>query len=294
MTRNPMMKTAVAAAVLLAASGLALSSAGPGAAPAQAGKTAVLEYKMPAGRVLTYQTKSEMGTAMEVMGQSMDSTTTQSSTFRFASKGPKGKDLLLGVTVDDMTMSVTGAQGDMSPDLSPLKGKSFDLVLSPLGSEIDVTGAEALEYSIASETRNLGNEFKQFFPDMPGKPVKIGDTWPSNVSIEERMSALTVRIDLQYVNTLEGFEAVDGMECARIGARMTGTISGSGNQMGQDVTFTGTTKGQDVYHFAVKEGVFVKAVSESTAEIAVDVPAAGMSIPMTQSTKGEVKLAAKN
>ena len=105
---------------------------------------------------------------------------------------------------------------------------------------------------------------------------------------------VTVRIDLQYVNTLEGFEAVDGMECARIGARMTGTISGSGNQMGQDVTFTGTTKGQDVYHFAVKEGVFVKAVSESTAEIAVDVPAAGMSIPMTQSTKGEVKLAAKN
>jgi hypothetical protein len=82
------------------------------------------------------------------------------------------------------------------------------------------------------------------------------------------------------------------MECARISAQVTGTITGSGNQMGQDLTFSGTSKGKDVWYFAVKEGIYVKAVSESTSEISIDVAAAGMTMPMTQTSKSEVKLTA--
>jgi hypothetical protein len=286
-----LMREIALAAFLLATLGPALSAAGPASAPAA--KATVLEYKMPKGRVLTYQNKSEEAQVMEVMGQSMDTSTTGTSTVTFTSKDRKDKNFLLGVTIADMAVSITGAQGDMSPDLSSVKGKSFDMVLSPLGSEVDVSGAEAITYAIASETRNLASGFKVFFPDMPGKPVNIGDTWPSTDSIVETTGSLTIRIDIQNANTLEGFETVDGMECARISAQATGTISGSGNQMGQDLTFTGTTKGKTVYYFAVKEGCYVKATSESTNEVSIDVPAAGMSIPMTQRSKGEVKLTAK-
>lgn len=286
-----LMKGLALAAFLLATLGPALSVAGPASAPAA--KATVLEYKMPKGHVLTYQNRSEQDQVMEIMGQSMDSKTLGSGAITFAAKGLKEKNFLLGVTIDEMSVSITGAQGDMSPDMSSLKGKSFDMVLSPLGSEVDVSGAEAITYSIATETRNLASGFKAFFPDMPGKPVRIGDTWPSTSSVVETTGSLTIKVDIQYVNTLEGFETVDGMDCARVSTQMTGTISGSGNQMGQDVTFTGTTKGKDVYHFAVKEGCLVKQASESTAEMAIEVPAAGMSIPMTQSSKSEVKLTAK-
>jgi len=259
-------------------------------APAPA-KAVVLEYKMPTGRTLTYQSKSEEGRVMEVQGQSMDTQTTGTSTFTYKAKGVKDKNFLLGVTVDDIAITMTSsAQGDMSPDVSGVKGKSFDMVLSPLGSEVDVSGAEALTFTIATETSNLSSGFKLFFPDLPGKPVKIGDTWPATAVTEEKTGSVTVKVDLQYVHTLEGFESVDGMECARISSQVTGTVTGAGNQMGQDLTFSGTTKGKDLWFFAVKEGIFVKTTSESTAEMSIDV--AGMTIPMTQTSKSEVKLTA--
>jgi hypothetical protein len=279
-----LIKRAAFAAGLAAAVGLAVWAAA----------TTVLEYKMPKGRALTYESKSEQAQVMTVMGQSVDTNTTSASTFTFTPKGSKDKNFLLGVTVDDMSASVTSSQGDMSPDLSSVKGKSFDMVLSPLGAEVDVSGAEAITYSVATEERNIASGFKTFFPDLPGKPIKVGDTWPSSVGVEEKMTSMTIRIDLQNVNTLEGFEKIDGTECARISAQVTGTISGSGSQMGQDLTFSGSVKGKDTYYFAVKEGFYVKASSESTSEISIDVPAQSMTIPMTQTTKSEVKLTKKS
>jgi hypothetical protein len=83
------------------------------------------------------------------------------------------------------------------------------------------------------------------------------------------------------------------VECARIAAQVTGTISGSGSQQGMDLTFAGTSKGKDVYYFAVKDGCYVKAASESTTEMSIDVPAQGMSIPVNQTSKSEVTLAGK-
>ncbi len=121
------------------------------------------------------------------------------------------------MTLDDIVVTVTSsAQGDLSPDMASVKGKSFNMVLSPLGSEVDVAGAEALTYEMGGESRNLSSGFKTFFPDLAGKPVKIGDTWPSSSSVEEKTGSMVITVDLQNVNTLEGFETVDGMECARI------------------------------------------------------------------------------
>ena len=275
------------AAILMLAGGTFLASA----APQAPGKAVVLEYKMPAGRALTYQGKSEEAQVMEIQGQSMETHTGGTNTFTFKAKGPKDKNLLLGVTIDDIAVTVTSsAQGDMSPDMNSIKGKSFDMVLSPLGSEVDVSGAEAISYDMAGETRNLGSGFKTFFPDLAGKPVKIGDTWPSSSSVEEKTGSMNIKVDLQNVNTLEGFETVDGMECAKISSDVTGTISGTGNQGGMDLTFSGTSKGKDVWYFAVKEGIYVKGTSESTTQMSIDVPAASMSIPATQTSKSEVKL----
>ena len=303
MSKNTLNKAILAASVvaLILAAGAAPASPTVREAPsasvasAPAADSAVLEYKMPKGRASTYLIKAEEAQVMEVMGQSMDSNTTSTGTFAFKSKGLKEKNLLLGVTIDDLVITMTsGAQGDMSPDLSSVKGKSFDMVISPLGTDVDVSGAEAITYDMAGDTRNLSSGFKTFFPVLPGKRIKIGETWPSTSSIEEKSSSMNVRIDIQNVNTLEGFETIDGLECARISTQATGTISGSGSQMGQDLTFTGTTKGKDVWYFAVKEGLYVKATSEMTSEMSIDVAAANMSIPMTQTSKSEVKLTGKS
>ena len=68
---------------------------------------------------------------------------------------------------------------------------------------------------------------------------------------------------------------------------------GSGSQQGMDMTFAGTTKGKETWYFAMKEGLFIKSTSETTTEMSIDVPAAGMTIPATATAKAEVKLTAK-
>lgn len=293
MTKNSITRRSVLAAAVI----LALAAAVPAASTPQAkpGAAVVLEYKMPAGRSLTYQNKSEQAQIMEVQGQAMDTQVANTSTVTFKSKGPKDQNLLLAVTIDDITASVTNSmQGDMSPDLAAVKGKSFDMVLSPLGAEVDVTGAEAITFSVAGESQSVASEFKTYFPDLPGKPIKVGDTWPSTTTVDEKNGPISVQVTLQNVNTLEGFETVDGMECAKVSTTFTGTVAGSGNQMGMDLAISGTTKGTGSWHFAVKDGVLVKSASDSTSELTIDVTAAGMSIPMTQTVKGEVKLTAKS
>jgi hypothetical protein len=288
---RPALTVAVAAILVLAAGAV---TAAPPASKSAAAAATVLEYKMPAGRALTYQDKTESTEVMEVMGQSMDTQSTNTSSVTFKSKGLKDKNFLLGVTIDDMVSTVaSSAQGDMSPDLSSVKGKSFDMIVSPLGAEVDVAGAEAISYEFAGTTRNLAAGFKMFFPDMPGKPVKVGDTWPSTDGTEDKMGEMTLRIDLKSVHTLEGFETIDGMECARISSAITGTVTGSGSQQGMDLTLAGTTKGKNLWYFAVKEGIYVKSTSETTTEVSIDVPAAGMTIPSTSTSKTELKLAAK-
>jgi len=299
-TGRPALASAVAVILVLAGGAVQATPTAPKApavslasAPAPAA-TVVLEYKMPAGRALTYQSKSEEAQVMEIQGQSMDTHTTNTATFTFKAKGLKDKNFLLGVTIDDIAATMaSSAQGDMSPDMSGVKGKSFDMVLSPLGSEVDVSGAEAITYDIAGDSRNLSSGFKMFFPDLPGKPIKVGDTWPSSAGTEEKSNSMKIQLNFENVNTLEGFETVDGMECARISSQVTGTITGTGNQMGADLTFAGTSKGKDVWYFAVKEGILVKATSDSTTDMSIDVSAAGMTIPVTQTTKAEVKLAGK-
>ncbi len=295
-TGRPAIFAAIAAILVLATGAVQATPTAPDAratsvTAAQASASAVLEYKMPSGRILTYQGKSEEAQVMEVMGQAMDTHTAGTNTFTFKAAGSKDKNFLVGVRIDDVAVTVTSsAQGDLSPDMTSVKGKSFDMVLSPLGSEVDVTGAEAISYDMGGETRNLGSAFKTFFPDLAGKPVKIGDSWPSSSSIEEKTGSMNIRVDLQNVNTLVGFETVDGLECAKISSDVTGTVTGTGNQGGADMTFSGTSKGKDVWYFAVKEGIYVKGATESTTQMSIDISAAGMTIPMNMTSKSEVKL----
>ncbi len=264
------------------------------AVPQGQASAVVLEYKMTAGQVLKYQDKSEMRQTSDLMGQSVETGITSTGTYSFQVKGRKEANHLLGVTIDDMGMTITTPRGDMSPDLKPVVGKSLGLVLSPLGAEVEVSGAEGLVYDLAGSQRNAATFLKVFFPDLPGKPVKVGDSWPSSYVIEETSGGTSMRLDFQSVNTLEGWETVDGMECARIAATVTGTISGAGKQQGMDTSTDGKSKGKDVWYFAVKEGVFVKAVSELTTEMTTALTGGqSITIPTTQTRTSEVRLVAR-
>jgi hypothetical protein len=289
---------AVSLAAALVLAGCAAKTQAPvvtaTAAKAPAAKAApvgtVLEYKMPEGRMLSYQNTGEALEATDMMGQSVESHTTSSEAFTLRAKGRKEGNLLLGVTIDDMSMTITSPRGDMSPDMTSLAGKTFDMVLSPLGQEVDVSGAEALTYKMATGTRNLATTFKLFFPDLPEKPLKVGDVWPSSGGAEEKTGAVDLRLAFQNVNHFEGLETVDGIECARIRSEVTATITGSGSQQGMDMVFSGTGQGTDLWYFAVKDGIYVKSTGDLKMDMSITVSAMGMTIPVTTTRKGTVQL----
>jgi len=49
-------------------------------------------------------------------------------------------------------------------------------------------------------------------------------------TITEKVGGGEIAINLESFNTLEGFETVDGLECAKITVKITGTLEGRGSR----------------------------------------------------------------
>jgi hypothetical protein len=277
--------------LVLAALAVAAGCGGRAGAGAS-GKGVGLEYKMPKGEALTYRSVSGSEQNMKVQGMEMKVTSDKKLVFTVTSKGTEQDKLRLGVTVDSLDASSTSMQGAMTADASGVVGKSFDMLLSPLGIESDLSGAAALEYDMGmAGKRSLSPDFQGFFPNLAGRRVSVGDTWTSTDTLNVDDGGSQIQVVLTSVNTLEGFEKVSGLDCARISAAVTGTLSGTGQQGGAQLSFNGTIEGQEVWYFARKKGVLVKTDSNSTVQNTVKVTGPQqMEIPVTETSKSEVVL----
>jgi hypothetical protein len=184
-----------------------------------------LSYQFPAGRALTYKITDTQTQNFEVQGQSMTTEALSTTEFTLKPKGLKGQDPEITVTIDAAKSDASSPQGNVSPDMTAVIGKSFDMTLSRLGKEIDVTGAEALKVEIPGTGQSdMSATFKAFFPDLSDKAVKPGDTWPSEDTVVQKEGAGETTTHLLSQNTLDGFETVDGYECARIKVVGKGSI----------------------------------------------------------------------
>jgi hypothetical protein len=250
----------------------------------------ILIYRIPEGRVFQYQTSSEETEKLEMMGQTMKNKTKTSSTFSVQAMRHNEKNLKLRITLDDMMIRINSSMiGNITPDLSPVIGKSFDMILSPQGKELDFFGTESLQYKVGSSgKRNIESSFNTIFPDLAGKPVKIGDIWKTKNETTEKAGGLDVHVIIENLNTFKGLETIYGLECSRIETKITGTFEGKGKQMGANITFKGNIKGVSTWYFAYKQGIFVKIKTDSTSEGTVLVTAQNMTIPMSIESKSEI------
>jgi hypothetical protein len=251
-----------------------------------------LQYRMPENQVLKYQSSGSMAMDMEVMGQAMEIGVDETLAFTVKSKGQKEDNYQLQVTIDSMSMKIAAPQRELAPDMSPVKGQSFDLTLSPMGEEKDFSGAESIQFEVEPGTiYNIASKFQAVFPDFAGRPVKIGDTWTTRAAITENTNKSESLIKLEVLNTLEGFETVDGMECIRIKAEFTGTIEGKSEpEPGVELVSEGEVKGTDILYFAYKEGILVKAVTNGVGDVTATATAQGITIPMKRVFQNELKL----
>lgn len=252
----------------------------------------ILSYRMAEDDGLKYRSVFDQTQEMEVMGQKVATTTTKATEFSVASRGSENEQLDLQVTIDALEMTVGSPMGDMSPDMSGLLGKSFRMPLSARGDEGEVEVDEPLEFDMGpAGKRDATSEFKAFFPDLSAEPLQVGDTWDSSETITEEGGGVSATIRFDSVNTLDGFETVDGMECARVKSAVTGSVAGEGEQQGMKMNIEGTLEGTDTWYFAYELGRYVKSSVDitMTGEVKMAGPQT-MSIPMTQKMKIEIAL----
>lgn len=244
----------------------------------------VLEYRMVEGDVLRYETTQHSDQAMEPMGMVMETTAQKSYKFSVAPKGRDGDTYDLDITIDSMDAGVTSAQGEFSADVDSVIGKTFRMTLSRLGKELDVSDAEPIRYGIGPQgMQSIMSDFMALFPDLPGMPVNIGDSWTSQDSLTIAQNGMDVTIKTESVNTLAGVETFAGLACAKVASEVSGIVRGVGERQGAHIDFDGTITGTETWYFAHEVGLFVEISSDifTKSTIAVSGPQE-MSFPMTE------------
>ncbi len=252
----------------------------------------ILEYRMDDGDALKYEMTQDGTEVVEVMGQTSESATHKAYVFTVEPRGMKGKNHLLGITIESLEASMKNIQGEFNAETEGVVGAAFDMALSPLGKEVDVSGAEAITYGIGPlGDRSIKSDFEGAFADLAGRPVKIGDSWSSRDTLNIDQGNAAITIISEGVNTLDGYETMEGFECARVLVDITGTVTGEGEQMGAPLVFDGTMTGTETWYFAYKEGFLVKSSSEANTDIMVTVQAGQeMKIPVKGTGRFETRL----
>ncbi len=245
----------------------------------------ILEHRMPDGEALSYELTSDFLQTMEIMGNAMEVVSEQYMAYTITPRALEGESQRLGMTIDDFALSISMPQGDMVAAADDVIGAEFEMTLSTLGVESNYEKADEIRYDLGiGGTRGLGTEFSALFIDMPGEPVKIGDSWNSTTTIvEDEEGSGTLELVMNGVNTLAGFEVVDDYECARIETEFTGTMKGKTVQGGATVATTGELSGSGTTHFAYKKGLVVSEFSMGVAdgEMKVEGPQK-MTIPLSR------------
>lgn len=253
----------------------------------------VLEYDMPEGKTLSYRMTNDFVQEMTVMGQPMTIESTHLIAFSVETVGSTDEGLRLGLTISEMDLVVTTPQGDLEVDPSTVEGGTFEMNLSPVGTESGLPDPEVLMFDAGPQgQRSVIPALSAIFPDMAGRPVLVGDTWPTTSVIRETEVATDVTITMNAVNTLEGVETVDGMECARISYTFTGTTEGTGEQQGMPWTMFADLEGTGTIYFAFEEGVFVsdESIGTATGSMTLVTPNGDMEMPLVRNFTVAVRM----
>ena len=271
-------------------------------APAQA-DAVTLKWNLKPGDVFYSKNATVIDMTVGVMGQMIDQKQEINAVLRYKVKSADGDALVLELTYVDMKMVAPGA--DTSAVTTALKGESVTATLDKKYNVTKVDGhnklvenlaqgdpmAKALLSAIISED-SVKQMFSTLFALTPEKPIKIGDTWTKEESMDaggigkitakskyklSKLSGDTATIDTTADMT---FKAGDG---AWLPFKIT-------NANFKIEKFTGTSA------FDVKAGRLKDSKSEMTMTGSMTVGVGGMEVDatLTQKVKMTAAVSEKN
>lgn len=246
------------------------------------GSDVKLAYKYPSDKTVKYIVKSTMAQIMDIEGQSMQTDVNSAFGCSVKATGSKDNNLMLEITIDTLGQTTNSPMGYAGGAMESVKGKIINIVIAPNGKPVDISEADSLVFVVqGSGESNMSQSIMDFFHLLPEKPVKPGDTWEITDSVSTSTPVMTMKSIDASVNKLEGFENIDGMECAKITSTHSGNWSMNVQSQGYDIIIKGPYTGTSECLFAVKEGYFVKNTSSTKMNGELDIASMGMVMPIT-------------
>jgi hypothetical protein len=221
---------------------------------------------------------------MDVNGQSMLVNVAMYLGCEVKAAGKIGDSLKLEIMIDSMKQDVESPQGAAGGPINEVKGKVFNMVISPSGKTVDLTEAAKVIYTMeGSGESNLTQAFLNYFPALPEKEVKPGDTWVSNDTINSKSPTNSIYMPVESNFKFEGVENIDGVDCAKITATLSGTRKMSTQSQGMDIQTSGPYTGTQVLYIALKEGYLMKETVTTKMTGTIEIPDQNMSFPVVMS-----------
>lgn len=269
--------------VLVAAS-LVPAACAPGGPPAPP----ALAWGLPAETSLTYLRGDTVRMDLELGGQRFDARVRSAATLgaEFSREGD-------GVRV---SLAVEELQGRLSQPMGAPVTADATEVEGPLGFTVDRRG----RVSSVSVPRLSGGAEQilepfttahSFFPRLPGRAARPGDTWTDTLQFEGETGLGTLRTRAVLTYTLEGDTTIAGRTLARISSRGTMETASDGTVAGMRVrqSARGTLEGG--YLVDAARSVLVRSHESADLRGRMEVPAAPAPLSLRLRRETTVSLA---
>jgi len=249
-----------------------------------------LEYEFSGNESYPYKQTSKTTQTVVFSGQEMNTVVNSRLGFTVSGRGIANDILILGVTIDTLGLKINSMQGNITENVSSVKGKSFLMSMDQKGGNKDLDEAEEITYSIAGlQTSNMKASFISIFPGLPEENIQTGYTWQETDTVNISTETENAEIIMTSNKTVESRENMSGYDCYKISYTSEGTRETS-SQTAQGLIVTNADVSSTGYfYFAINEGIIVSNHTEAKSDGSLVIPT-GESLPMFITTVSDLSL----
>jgi hypothetical protein len=275
------MRRTFAFAAIITLAGCGGHTPAPAAAPVPAARASApaepraLQYAASTGR---YRVESQSHIVQEMMGQSQEVNASVAMTLSTALT-LEGGNVAAAFTVDSIA-----AEGPQGMSIDAVRGRTYRAVYTTAGRPISLATPDTTNPVVTQ----IGEMFREFLPTLPPSAIAAGMTWTDTVAQTTSPSpGLTLRSQSVRQHRVVGWEDHGGVRALHISTSGNYTLSGEGEQQGQQLQLSGTGA-TTVERFVSAAGVFLGQTVADSTSLTVNVMAVGMEIPIHQTRHATV------
>jgi len=156
------------------------------------------------------------------------------------------------------------------------KGARMTGVLAPTGEMTEFSGDSVL----TGQLSNVASSVRLFFPRIPAGGAEPGKQWSDTT---ETKTAGAAQLTIHSINDRHVLDWIEqaGRRALRIEIGSHYTLTGSGQQMGQDFGITGDGERHSMQVLSA-DGHYLGATSRDSSKVTVTLTAMGMTFPSVQ------------